>query len=169
MESATEMLFSKANQNAELAKESSNEVPKEISESSENDKIQKESTDNITSIESGINSISLKPQEEKPKEPDNIEKNNIKITTFNSVNDFFFPIVNNKIQEESKNSEQSKESQEKTSNDFSSIDLKIPESLRAKNNISTTQNKNSNPGQDNVPNYYVYPNSLCPCDFLLFC
>ena len=142
MESATEMLFSKANQNAELAKESSNEVPKEISESSENDKIQKESTDNITSIESGINSISLKPKEEKPKEPDNIEKNNIKITTFNSVNDFFFPIVNNKIQEESKNSEQSKESQEKTSNDFSSIDLKIPESLRAKNNISSTQNKN---------------------------
>ena len=160
MESATEMLFSKANQNAELAKESSNEVPKEISESSENDKIQKESTDNITSIESGINSISLKPQEEKPKEPDNIEKNNIKITTFNSVNDFFFPIVNNKIQEESKNSEQSKESQEKTSNDFSSIDLKIPESLRAKNNISTTQHKNSNPGQDHVPNYYVYPNSF---------
>ena len=161
MESATEMLFSKANQNAELAKESSNEVPKEISESSENDKIQKESKDNISSIESGINSISLKPQEEKPKEPDNIEKNNIKITTFNSVNDFFFPIVNNKIQEESKNSEQGKESQEKSSlNDFSSIDLKIPESLRAKNNISTTQNKNSNPGQDNVPNYYVYPNSF---------
>ena len=83
MESATEMLFSKANQNAELAKESSNEVPKEISESSENDKIQKESTDNITSIESGINSISLKPKEEKPKEPDNIEKNK-RIKTKNS-------------------------------------------------------------------------------------
>ena len=75
MESATEMLFSKANQNAELAKESSNEVPKEISESSENDKIQKESTDNITSIESGINSISLNPQEEQNKNPDKIEKN----------------------------------------------------------------------------------------------
>ena len=160
MESATEMLFSKANQNAEQAKESSKEIPKEISEVPEKDEVQNELKNNITSVESGINSISLNPQEEQNKNPDKTEKNNIQITTFNSVNDFFFPIVNNKIQEESKNSEQSKESQEKTSNDFSSIDLKIPESLRAKNNISSTQNKNSNPGQDHVPNYYVYPNSF---------
>ena len=76
------------------------------------------------------------------------------------INTLLFPIMPFKKPEESKNSEQSKESQEKTSNDFSSIDLKIPESLRAKNNISTTQNKNSNPVQDNVPNYYVYPNSF---------
>ena len=176
MESATEMLFSKANQNAELAKESSKEIPKEISEVLEKDKIQNELKNNITSVESGINSISLNSQEEQNKNPDKTEKNNIQITTFNSVNDFFFPIVNNKIQEESKNPESniistsSKEIQEKALNDFTSIDLKIPENIRSKSNISSisaqTQNRNLtpniplNPGQMYVPNYFVYPNSL---------
>ena len=176
MESATEMLFSKANQNAELAKESSKEIPKEISEVPEKDKIQNELKNNITSVESGINSISLNAQEEQNKNPEKTEKNNIQITTFNSVNDFFFPIVNNKIQEESKNPESniistsSKEIQEKSINDFTSIDLKIPENIRSKSNISTisaqTQNRNLtpniplNPGQMYVPNYFVYPNSL---------
>ena len=74
MESATEMLFSKANQNAELAKESSKEIPKEISEVPEKDKVQNELKNSITSVESGINSISLNPQEEQNKNPDKTEK-----------------------------------------------------------------------------------------------
>ena len=102
MESATAMLFSKANLNAKLSKESSKEEAKEIPNEEEKQNIQKEVIDNLSSLESGIDSMSLNKQENEESKV-NIEDKNI--TTFNSVDDFFFPIVNNKSQEESKNSE----------------------------------------------------------------
>ena len=172
MESATAMLFSKANLNAKLSKESAKEEAKEIPNEEEKQEIQKEVIDNLSSLESGINSISMnKKENEEPKV--NIEDKNI--TTFNSVDDFFFPIVNNKSQEESKNSEaniistKSKESQDK-SNNFSSINLKIPDNIRPINNISTSpttsmninmnMNLPQNIGQMFSPNFSISPNPM---------
>ena len=172
MESTTAMLFSKANLNAKLFKESSNEEPKEIPKEEETPEILKEIKDNISSIESGRESVSINKKEEKEEQKDDIEDKNI--TTFNSVNDFFFPIVNNKSQEESKNSEQniistkSKESQEKIKNDFSSINLKIPDNMKPKSNISTSPttkininlNLPQNLGQMFSPNFKLSQNPL---------
>ena len=170
MESATAMLFSKANLNAKLSKESAKEEAKEIPNEEEKQNIQKEVIDNLSSLESGIDSMSLNKQENEESKV-NIEDKNI--TTFNSVDDFFFPIVNNKSQEESKNSEvniistKSKESQEKPNN-FSSINLKIPDNIKPISNISTSpttsmnmnMNLPQNIGQMFSPNFSISPNPM---------
>lgn len=165
MESATEMLFSQANKNAELSNEVTNELPKEEEKQSpeESQEIQKEVKDNISSIESGLKLISTNENETKEEEIDT-SKDNINIKTFKDVNDFFFPIVNNKKPEESKNS--APDIQPPVN--FSSINLEVPGEVKPKNNIQATQKPSSNMNQmfpPNVnqyyiPNFFIIPNPL---------
>ena len=172
MESTTAMLFSKANMNAELSKDSEFEDPKDFQKDEKQD-IPKESTDNISSVNSGINSMNSK--EENAKEKDIIKYNDINIINDSKEQkDFFFPIVSSKTQEESKNSEANilsaitKAIQEQSNSDFSSVDLKIPDNMKPKSTTSTTQttstnlieNFQSNLSQMFIPNYFSIPNPI---------
>ena len=174
MESTTAMLFSKANMNAELSKDSEFEEPKEFKKDEKQD-TPKESTDNISSVNSGINSMSINSKEENAKEKDLIKYNDINIINGSKEQkDFFFPIVSSKTQEESKNSEANilsaitKAIQEQSNSDFSSVDLKIPDNMKPKSITSTTQttstnlieNFQSNLSQMFIPNYFSIPNPI---------
>ena len=175
MESTTAMLFSKANLNAELSKDSEKEIQNEPPKEDEKKEIQPESKDNISSIESGINSISIDKKEEKEEkvgEKDTQGDNNI--NNSKEKTDFVFPIVSNKTKEESKNSEpnflsvMNKAIKEQSGSDFSSINLNIPNNIKPKSNISTTQTSSvnikpnipPNLGHMFIPNYFVMPNPI---------
>ena len=149
----------------ELSNEATNELPKEEEKQSheESQEIQKEVKDNISSIESGLKLISTNENETKEEEIDT-SKDNINIKTFKDVNDFFFPIVNNKKPEESKNSAPDIQPPA----NFSSINLEVPGEVKPKNNTQATQKPSSNMNQmfpPNVnqyyiPNFFIIPNPL---------
>ena len=167
MESATELLFSQANKTAESSKESQEENPNQIPKEEECKEIPKELKETISSVDSGINSLLLN----NPKE---IKDEENTINTNNSKKDFFFPIINTKASEESKNptsdipSTSNKATQEQSPIDFSSLNLKIPGDIKTKGNIQTSSQKlpinmnNSNfPlnwGQYYIPNFFLAAN-----------
>ena len=167
MESATELLFSQANKTAESSKESQEENPNQIPKEEECKEIPKELKETISSVDSGINSLSLN----NPKE---IKDEENTTNTNNSKKDFFFPIINTKASEESKNptsdipSTSNKATQEQSPIDFSSLNLKIPGDIKTKGNIQTSSQKlpinmnNSNfPlnwGQYYIPNFFLAAN-----------
>ena len=167
MESATELLFSQANKTAESSKESQEENPIQIPKEEECKEIPKELKETISSVDSGINSLSLN----NPKE---IKDEENTTNTNNSKKDFFFPIINTKASEESKNptsdipSTSNKATQEQSPIDFSSLNLKIPGDIKTKGNIQTSSQKlpvnmnNSNfPlnwGQYYIPNFFLAAN-----------
>ena len=167
MESATELLFSQANKTAESSKESQEENPNQIPKEEECKEIPKELKETISSVDSGINSLLLN----NPKE---IKDEENTTNTNNSKKDFFFPIINTKASEESKNptsdipSTSNKATQEQSPIDFSSLNLKIPGDIKTKGNIQTSSQKlpinmnNSNfPlnwGQYYIPNFFLAAN-----------
>ena len=175
MESATELLFSQANKSAESFKETSEEMAKDIPKVEESKEMPKESKENISSIETGINLISINTKE--LKEEENSKDNDDDINLDSPKNDFFFPIINNKPSEESKNSISeipstlNKFSQESPLMDFSSINLKIPNNIKSKDNNILIDNTLLSPkdiNQDNssglnqyiVPNFFLTPNPI---------
>ena len=167
MESATELLFSQANKSAELQTESHEENPIQIPKEPESKEIPKELKETISSVDSGINSLSLNSQNES-KDDSNANKPD------NSKKDFFFPIINTKATEESKNSiadiplTSNKSVQDQSQINFSSLNLKIPSNIKSKSNMPTSQkfpmNMNTNSNfplnwsQYYVPNFFLGAN-----------
>ena len=167
MESATELLFSQANKSAESSKESQEENPIQIPKEEEIKEIPKEIKQTISSIDSGINSLSLNnPKESEP------EENPININ--NPKKDFFFPIINTKATEESKNSSSeipsalNKGTQDQSKLDFSTLNLKIPNDIKNKSTIQNSSQKfpvnMANPNfplnwtQYYIPNFFLGAN-----------
>ena len=170
MESTTEMLFSKANINEESAEGSVNATPNEIDKAKDipqvinKEKLNSEQKNDISKegLASSESERKLIPFNTNDSKEVNYEK---------ELDEFIFPIVNSQKVEESKNSEMdnisslNKALQSSSIVDFSSLNLKIPDTLRQKNkfshsislNQSFTSNYSQNYGLSNIQNIFPSP------------
>ena len=167
MESATELLFSQANKSAESSNESARENPIQIPKEAESKEIPNELKETISSVDSSLNSLSLNTKNEL-KDASNADNAN------NSKKDFFFPIINTKATEESKNQiadiplTSNKAPQDQSPIDFSSLNLKNPSDIKSKSNLPTSHkfpmNMNTNSNfplnwsQYYIPNFFLGAN-----------
>ena len=170
MESTTEMLFSKANINEESAEGSVNATPNEIDKAKDipqvinKEKLNSEQKNDISKegLASSESERKLIPFSTNDAKDVNYEK---------ELDEFIFPIVNSQKVEESKNSEMdnisslNKALQSSSIADFSSLNLKIPDTLRQKNKFSHsislnqrfTSNYSQNYGLSNIQNIFPSP------------
>ena len=128
------------------------EKPKENIQPKENNAVlPKEEKTNINII----NNISNSKKEEKEKVKENDQQNTHKEKNFKNTDDYIFPIPNNNSKiEETKNQDSSFFLYKKPQNNFSSLNLDIPDNLRPKNKESQAQAQIPNINQ--IHNHQIY-------------